>query len=149
MQFCSYLYLFSLQDKHRRLDSPKSELDENEMLNMRSGSPERRFFEEKGQPSPVFNSEESIDSEYSSDRSKNDDRNKQRSREFRKGNKKNKIREHHSRNKKRDRDRDKKNNEEQDQMMKDSQGICVFYLQGKCLKVSRGNITFIFDLSRR
>lgn len=103
------------------------------MLNMRGGSPERRFLEEKGQPSPAFNSEESVDSEYSSDRSKTDDRNR-RNREFRKGNRKNRDRNHHGRNKKRDREREQKNNEQQEQA-KDSQGVCVFYLQGKCLKV--------------
>lgn len=115
------------------MDSPRSEIDENEMLNIRGGSPERKFLDEKGQASPVLNSEESLDSEYSSDISKNDDRNR-RNKDSRKGNRKNRERNHHGRNKKRERDREQKNNEQQEQI-KDSQGVCVFYLQGKCLKV--------------
>lgn len=105
------------------------------MLNIRGGSPDRRFFEDKNQPSPAFNSEESLDSEYSSDRSKTDDRIR-RNKDFRKGGRKNKDRNHHGRNKKRDREREQKNNEQQEQL-KDSQGVCVFFLQGKCLKVRK------------
>lgn len=121
------------------MESPRSEVDENEILNIRSGSPERRFLDEKGQPSPAFNSEESVDSEYSSDRSKTDDRNR-RNREFRKGSRKNRDRNHH-RSKKRDREREAKNNDQQEQS-KDSQGVCVFYLQGKCLKVRNTDIVY-------
>lgn len=110
-------------------------MDENEVNNVKGETPERRFLEERSQPSPALNSEESVDSEYSSDKGKIEDRSR-RNRDFRKGNRKKRDREHHGRNKKRDRDREKKNNEQQEQL-KDSQGVCVFYLQGKCLKVKK------------
>lgn len=113
------------QNKQRRIDSPKSEIDENEMLNVRGGSAERKM-EERREGSPSLQSEESYDSEYSSDRSRSDERTRRREG---KKSKRNRDREHGRERKNRDR-----RNEQQP--LKDSQGVCVFYLQGKCQKVS-------------
>ncbi|XP_018571214.1 protein suppressor of sable isoform X2 [Anoplophora glabripennis] len=111
------------KNKQRRIESPKSEIDENEMLNIRGGSPEKKP-EERREGSPSVQSEESYDSEYSSDRSRSDER--IRRREGKKA-KRNRDREHGRERKNRDR-----RNEQQP--LKDSQGVCVFYLQGKCQK---------------
>ncbi|KAJ8963553.1 hypothetical protein NQ314_005558 [Rhamnusium bicolor] len=112
------------KNKQRRIESsPKSEIDENEMLNIRGGSPEKRH-EEKMERTPSLNSEESYDSEYSSDRSRSDER-------VRKRDGKKKRNKEHGRDRNKNRDRDRRNEQ---QPLKDSQGVCVFYLQGKCQK---------------
>lgn len=112
--------------KQRKFDSPKSEdmMDETEFLNIRGGSPNKH--DDKNIDRSVSSrSDDSYDSEYSSDRSKNEDR-RDRKKEF---NKKGKGR-NRDRNKKKNREREKR----AEQQLKDSQGVCVFFLQGKCQK---------------
>ncbi|KAG5885421.1 hypothetical protein JTB14_036070 [Gonioctena quinquepunctata] len=112
------------KNKQRRVGSPRSEIDENEMINMRGGSPDRKY-DEKGECVPSMHSDESYESEYSSDPNRGDERPKKR--DNKKGRK---SRDRKDRNKNRDKDK----NKEQQQPLKDSQGVCVFYLQGKCQK---------------
>lgn len=115
------------------MESPKSsEIDESEMLNMRGGSPVRRFETKKESSprgTPSIHSEESYESGDSSDRGRSED--KVRRRDSKKGGRRNRD---HGKDKHKNRDRDKKGEQLQ---LKDSQGVCVFYLQGKCQKVVR------------
>lgn len=107
--------------KQRKLDSPKSEdVDENEFLNVRGGSPKSDDNKKDKSVSPT-RSDDSYDSEYSSDRSKGDDR---RKRDYKKG----------KRSRERNRKRSRERRPDQPQF-KDQQGVCVFFLQGKCQKV--------------
>ncbi|XP_063923736.1 uncharacterized protein LOC135137894 isoform X3 [Zophobas morio] len=106
--------------KQRKLDSPKSEdVDENEFLNVRGGSPKSDDNKKDKSVSPT-RSDDSYDSEYSSDRSKGDDR---RKRDYKKG----------KRSRERNRKRSRERRPDQPQF-KDQQGVCVFFLQGKCQK---------------
>lgn len=91
--------------------------------------------------SPSQQSDESGESEYASDRSKGDDRMRRRGIGGRRGGR---NREHGNRNKNKDRKNDMGHGQMQQQQtpMKDSQGVCVFYLQGKCQKVSPRHISF-------
>lgn len=102
--------------KQRKLDSPKPEdLDETELMNVRGASPKP---DDKHDRSTSPRSEDSYSSECSSDRSKkSDDR---RKRDYKK--------------KSRNRDRRKKSRERRNEPIKDAQGVCVFFLQGKCQK---------------
>ncbi|XP_044261091.1 protein suppressor of sable [Tribolium madens] len=93
--------------KQRKIDSPKAEDDEN-------ASPKS---EEKRDRSASPRSEDSYTSDES-DRSRSD-----RKRDHKKGK---------GRNRQRKRSRERRN--EQQQQNKDSQGVCVFFLQGKCQK---------------
>jgi hypothetical protein len=111
--------------KQRKMDSPKSEdIDENEFLNVRGGSPKS---EDKQDRSVSPRSDDSYDSEYSSDRSKGDER-RERKRDYKKGKGRNR-----DRNGKKNRER--RPEQQQQQQFKDAQGVCVFFLQGKCQKV--------------
>jgi hypothetical protein len=110
--------------KQRKMDSPKSEdIDENEFLNVRGGSPKS---EDKQDRSVSPRSDDSYDSEYSSDRSKGDER-RERKRDYKKGKGRNR-----DRNGKKNRER--RPEQQQQQQFKDAQGVCVFFLQGKCQK---------------
>ncbi|XP_057658605.1 uncharacterized protein LOC130895378 isoform X4 [Diorhabda carinulata] len=109
----------SKKTKQRKFNSPKSEIDENEMINMRGGSPK---MDVRVEPNYSGHSEESYESEHSDDMNRLEDKDREVKRKRRKGNK------DRSRIK---RDKDWKNDQ---QPLKDSQGVCVFYLQGKCQK---------------
>ncbi|XP_023012917.2 suppressor of sable isoform X2 [Leptinotarsa decemlineata] len=115
------------KSKQRRIESPRSEIDENEMINMRGGSPDRKF-EENREPMSSMHSDESFESEYSSDSNKIEDKLKKR--DSRKGRK---IKERDRRDRIKNKDKERDRSKEQ-QPLKDSQGVCVFYLQGKCQK---------------
>lgn len=124
--------------KHRRvIDSPRSEIDENEMLNIRSGSPgaEMRLHPQGGPPfgphmdhrrsRSLSRSEESFHSEYSSD--EREERSRRKSAKNR--------RKKENRDRRRDREQRRSNRDEQAKLpLQDSQGVCVFYMQGKCQK---------------
>uniref|UniRef100_A0A6P7G112 Uncharacterized protein LOC114336436 n=1 Tax=Diabrotica virgifera virgifera TaxID=50390 RepID=A0A6P7G112_DIAVI len=104
--------------KQRKLHSPKLDvIDENDIVDMRGGSPKlenRLDFAHSG------HSEESNESEHAEDQNKVHDRDGKRKKKKNKG---------------RDRDRMKNRGDNQgDQHLKDAQGVCVFYLQGKCQK---------------
>ncbi|CAH1118378.1 unnamed protein product [Phaedon cochleariae] len=114
------------RNKQRRFESPKSEIDENEMLNMRGRlSPDKRF-EDKGEHMLQMQSEESHESECSVDTNKIEERVKRR--ENKKGRR---NREQRRDRKNKDKEWDRKNDLS---ALRDSQGVCVFYLQGKCQK---------------
>ncbi|XP_056641059.1 protein suppressor of sable isoform X1 [Diorhabda sublineata] len=109
----------SKKTKQRKFNSPKSEIDENEMINMRGGSPK---MDVRVEPNHSGHSEESYESEHSDDMNRLEDKDREVKRKRRKGNKdRGRIK----------RDKDWKNDQ---QPLKDSQGVCVFYLQGKCQK---------------
>lgn len=150
---CKVLLLFllifhfcSIQNKQRKLDSPKSDsVDENEFINQRGGSPlaikHDRRDRERSPRSPSQQSDDSHDTEESSDRSKEEERGKEKRKQREKqrmgGNNNNNKRNKNNRDRNKNRDRDRRG----DLQLKDSQGICVFFLQGKCQKV-------IFDLEK-
>ncbi|CAH0549008.1 unnamed protein product [Brassicogethes aeneus] len=110
------------QNKQRRTESPKmEEFDENEMLNVRGGSPLRN--EERRDRSLTPNMDDSMSSQdYSSDKSEEKSRKRDR-----KNNRKNRDRNKH---------RDRERNNRTEPQMSDSQGVCVYYLQGKCQKTN-------------
>ncbi|XP_060532651.1 protein suppressor of sable isoform X2 [Cylas formicarius] len=141
------------RDKHKKQrrtmnnDSPRSEIDENEVLNMRGGSPgsEMRLPpignpQDKPSRSPS-KSEESYDSEYSTDdHVRPEDSGSLKAKKKSSRNKR--KREHKERNK---RDRRQQQQLQQQDLgqpqqqgqkvqLQDSQGVCVFYMQGKCQK---------------
>ncbi|CAH1184639.1 unnamed protein product [Phyllotreta striolata] len=102
------------KNKQRKSDSPKSEMDENDVMNMRGGSPKGDENTHSGY------SEESFESEYSSDQNKPEE----------------KTRENKKKRKKKYKDKKNKNKERKldESALIDNQEVCVFYLQGKCLK---------------
>ncbi|KAK4878780.1 hypothetical protein RN001_011286 [Aquatica leii] len=98
--------------------SPKPEdIDENEMLNVRGGSPVQKLDETRS-PSPRSDYE-SYDSSTSSDSRRDKKRNSRgKNKDGARGDKKYKER----------------NREQKSDQLKDAQGVCLFYLQGKCTK---------------
>lgn len=119
--------LVKFQNKQRKGDSPKPEdMDENEAMNVRGGSPDRN---KELSLSPHGEEYDSYDSEYSSDPNKDDK--KKRDGNLRKG-AKGKNRSGRERKYNRDRSRERR----ADTALKDSQNLCLFYIQGKCNKVS-------------
>lgn len=125
------------KSKQRKLDSPKSDsVDENELINQRGGSPLPMKYDRRDRDrsprSPSQHSDDSHDTGASSDRSKEEERVKEKRKQREKprngGNNNKRNKNNRDRNKNRDRDR------RSDLQLKDSQGICVFFLQGKCQK---------------
>ncbi|CAH1111810.1 unnamed protein product [Psylliodes chrysocephalus] len=116
------------KNKQRKLDSPKSEIDENEMLNMRGGSP--KMEERMEGAAHSVHSEESYESEYSSDPNRIEQM-EEREREDNTAKRKKKKKNSHSGRDKKNKSKDRK---KEQTPLQDSKGVCVFYLQGKCQK---------------
>ncbi|XP_019766798.1 protein suppressor of sable isoform X3 [Dendroctonus ponderosae] len=118
------------KNKHKRsLGSPRSDIDENEILNIRSGSPgaEMRL----GPPGfgPPIDHRQSGSNSKSDESYNSEDSDELDARTRRKLTKMKKKKET-----RRER-RDQKRRDEQPKMaLQDAQGVCVFYMQGKCQK---------------
>ncbi|KAL3270850.1 hypothetical protein HHI36_021368 [Cryptolaemus montrouzieri] len=118
------------KSKQRKMDSPNlEEIAENEILNIRGGSPEPRPDKEERLRSP--RSEQSYDSEYSSDHSRLEDKAAKTRRESRRENRKANKNKNKNRDRNFKRDRSRERNVEP---VTDAKGICIFYLNGKCNK---------------
>ncbi|XP_050299416.1 protein suppressor of sable isoform X3 [Anthonomus grandis grandis] len=127
------------KNKHRRMmDSPRSEIDENEMLNIRSGSPSGA--EQKVQGHPPAGSYLPMEHQHhrrSRTPSRSDDSyNSELSSEEREERARRRMGKQQRKKKEKRQRRDRKRNHREDptKALQDSQGVCVFYLQGKCQK---------------
>lgn len=105
------------------------------MLNVRGGSPENKPHKENSPFAEGEGGYESYDSEYDSEPYHNRPNKRNFEREQRKGRNRNRESRRDRKNF-REKNNRKKDNEQNRPQMQDANSICMFYMQGKCHKVS-------------